>query len=124
MTDDDTPDATSRHLRGLYRDVMGLIRPGPESDVLRGLAERLNTGIALARKVEITRDEALAETLEDKALEEFAQVGPPPLLPPPPPHPIRLSADLMAVRRDVQGQLDRIIAAQQQDARARRGEGV
>ncbi len=70
---------------------------------------------ALDEVVENAREEALQAELD----------GPEPLMPQPTLHPVRLSADLMAVRRDVLGELDAVIAAQVREvrqARAQRGE--
>jgi len=73
------------------------------------------------------RESRALDEVVDNAREEALQAelaGPEPLMPPPTLQ-VRLSPDLMAVRRDVLGELDAVIAAQVREvrqARAQRGE--
>ncbi len=75
------------------------------------LADRLRSYACVWQRETRALDELVANAQED------ADAAEAPLC-----LPVRLSAGLMAARRDVQGQLDRVIAGQQAEVRARRGE--
>lgn len=78
------------------------------------LADRLRSYACAWHRETRALDEIVVNAQEDADAAEDAET---PLC-----LPVRLSAELMAVRRDVQGQLDRVIAGQQAEVRARRGE--